>query len=53
MVAKIERDHPNLNYYIKKRIITDNLFGVDFMEDAMEIAKLRLFLALVSSARLI
>lgn len=38
-------------YYIKKRIITDNLFGVDIMEEATEIAKLRLFLALVSSAQ--
>ena len=50
-LQKVEREHPNLNYYIKKTIITDNLFGVDLMEEAMEIAKLRLFLALVSSAR--
>lgn len=42
--------HPSLNYFIKKRIITDNLFGVDLMEEATEIARLRLFLALVSSA---
>ncbi|HMF57576.1 MAG TPA: RNA-binding domain-containing protein, partial [Pyrinomonadaceae bacterium] len=41
--------HPSVNYYIKKRIITDNLFGVDIMEEATEIAKLRLFLALVAS----
>lgn len=45
----IERQHRSLNYYIKKRIITDNLFGVDIMEEATEIARLRLFLALVSS----
>ena len=38
-------------YYIKKRIITENLFGVDIMEESTEIAKLRLFLALVSSAQ--
>jgi len=43
--------HPSLEYYIKKRIITDNLYGVDLMEEATEIAKLRLFLALVSSAK--
>ncbi|WP_242026155.1 DUF559 domain-containing protein [Limnothrix sp. FACHB-881] len=43
--------HPSLDYYIKKRIITDNLYGVDIMEEATEIAKLRLFLALVSSAK--
>ncbi len=42
--------HPNLNYFIKKRIITDNLFGVDIMPEATEIARLRLFLALVASA---
>ncbi|MGL4375368.1 MAG: Eco57I restriction-modification methylase domain-containing protein, partial [Microcoleaceae cyanobacterium] len=49
-LKKIESEHLSLNYYIKKRIITDNLYGVDIMEEATEIAKLRLFLALVSSA---
>ncbi len=49
-LAKTEKEHPNINYFIKKSIITDNLFGVDIMEEAMEIAKLRLFLALVASA---
>ncbi|MGE0825388.1 MAG: DNA methyltransferase [Candidatus Binatia bacterium] len=43
--------HPSLSYFIKKRIITDNLFGVDIMEEAVEIAKLRLFLVLVASAQ--
>ena len=47
---KIIQDHPSINYYIKKQIITHNLFGVDLMEEAAEIAKLRLFLALVASA---
>ncbi|WP_210407296.1 DNA methyltransferase [Hydrocoleum sp. CS-953] len=46
-----ESSHPSLAYFVKKRIITDNLFGVDIMEEATEIAKLRLFLALVSSAQ--
>jgi hypothetical protein len=46
----VEREHPNISYFIKKTIITDNLFGVDVMEEATEIAKLRLFLALVASA---
>jgi len=45
------RLHPSLAYYIKKRIITDNLYGVDIMEEATEIAKLRLFLALVAAAK--
>ncbi len=44
------RDHKSIHYYIKKSIITDNLYGVDIMEEATEIARLRLFLALVSSA---
>lgn len=47
---KIEEEHPSINYYIKKQIITNNLFGIDLMEEATEIAKLRLFLALVASA---
>jgi len=46
----ILKDHPNIDYYIKKQIITNNLYGVDIMEEAVEIAKLRLFLALVASA---
>ncbi|MBC8230763.1 putative DNA binding domain-containing protein [bacterium] len=47
----IEREHQSVAYCIKKRIITENLFGVDIMEEATEIAKLRLFLALVASAQ--
>ncbi|MBI3651104.1 MAG: ATP-binding protein [Acidobacteria bacterium] len=46
-----ERQHKSLHYFIKKRIITDNLFGVDVMEEATEIARLRLFLSLVASAQ--
>ena len=49
-LARIEREHKSLNYFIKKTIITDNLYGVDIMEEATEIARLRLFLALVASA---
>ena len=49
-LAKTRAEHPSLNYFIKKRIITDNLFGVDIMEESTEIARLRLFLALVASA---
>ena len=43
--------HRSEIYWLKKRIITDNLYGVDLMEEATEIAKLRLFMALVGSAR--
>jgi len=49
-LSEIKRDHPSINYFIKKTIITENLFGVDIMEEAVEIAKLRLFLALVAAA---
>lgn len=40
--------HPNRNYFVLKSIIINNLFGVDIMEEAVEICKLRLFLKLVS-----
>lgn len=50
-LEEIEANHPSVNYYIKKQIITNNLYGVDIMEEASEIAKLRLFLALVASAQ--
>lgn len=46
----IEQGHPNLGYFIKKQIIVNNLYGVDIMAEAVEIARLRLFLALVASA---
>lgn len=49
-LAEIRQKHKSINYHIKREIITKNLFGVDIMEEACEIAKLRLFLALVSSA---
>jgi hypothetical protein len=42
-------DHPNLNYYIYKTIILRNLYGVDIMNEAVEIAKLRLFLKMVGA----
>jgi hypothetical protein len=38
--------HPNRSYFILKSIILNNLYGVDIMEEAVEICKLRLFLKL-------
>jgi len=38
--------HTNREYYIVKTIIVNNLYGVDIMEEATEICKLRLFLRL-------
>ena len=40
--------HPNERYYILKSIVLNNLYGVDIMEEAVEICKLRLFLKLVA-----
>jgi len=42
-------EHPNLQYFIFKSIILRNLYGVDLMKEAVEIAKLRLFLKLVGA----
>jgi len=47
VLAEVKR-HPNRKYYVYKTIILNNLFGVDIMPEAVEIAKLRLFLKLVS-----
>jgi hypothetical protein len=49
-VAQWEKDHPSLGYFLKKKIASENIFGVDLMEEATEIARLRLFLNLVASA---
>jgi hypothetical protein len=42
-------EHPNLKYFVFKNIILRNLYGVDLMKEAVEIAKLRLFLKLVAT----
>jgi hypothetical protein len=42
------RQHPNERYFILKSIIVNNLYGVDIMEEAVEICKLRLFLKLAA-----
>ncbi|MDN3513284.1 MAG: Eco57I restriction-modification methylase domain-containing protein [Candidatus Brocadia sp.] len=41
-------NHPNKQYFIYKSIILNNLYGVDIMEEAVEICKLRLFLKLAA-----
>lgn len=40
--------HPSHRYFVLKSIIVNNLYGVDIMEEAVEICKLRLFLKLVA-----
>ena len=47
VLAQVEK-HPNRRYFILKSIIVNNLYGVDIMEEAIEICKLRLFLKLVA-----
>jgi len=47
-VAEESKRHPRQDYFILKSVIVNNLFGVDIMEEAVEICKLRLFLKLVA-----
>ena len=42
------KQHPNRRYFILKSIIVNNLYGVDIMDEAVEICKLRLFLKMVA-----
>ena len=42
------RTHPSSRYWLTKTICLHNLFGVDLMQEAPEIAKLRLFLKLAA-----
>ncbi|OGL45810.1 MAG: hypothetical protein A2161_22645, partial [Candidatus Schekmanbacteria bacterium RBG_13_48_7] len=46
-IAEVNQ-HPNMQYFIYKTIMINNLYGVDIMDEAVEICKLRLFLKLVS-----
>jgi hypothetical protein len=47
VLANVEA-HPNRRYFILKSIVLRNLYGVDIMEEAVEICKLRLFLKLAA-----
>ncbi len=47
ILEAVER-HPNEGYFIHKTLIVHNLYGVDIMEEAVEICKLRLFLKLAA-----
>lgn len=47
VLNEIEK-HPNRHFFILKSIVVNNLYGVDIMEEAVEICKLRLFLKLVA-----
>ena len=47
VLAQVEK-HPSERYFILKSVVLNNLYGVDIMEEAVEICKLRLFLKLVA-----
>ena len=47
VLEQMER-HPNRSYFVLKSIVVNNLYGVDIMAEAVEIAKLRFFLKLVA-----
>ena len=47
VLAQVDR-HPSVRYFILKSIVLNNLYGVDLMEEAVEICQLRLFLKLVA-----
>ncbi|MBK9598851.1 MAG: hypothetical protein IPO60_11155 [Flavobacteriales bacterium] len=52
ILDRIEKHHAsNRAYFIYKSIMLQNLYGVDIMPEAVEIAKLRLFLKLVSTVQ--
>ncbi|MEP0804353.1 MAG: Eco57I restriction-modification methylase domain-containing protein [Chloroflexota bacterium] len=46
-LAQVQK-RPDEDYFIFKSIIINNLYGVDIMEEAVEICKLRLFLKLAA-----
>jgi hypothetical protein len=47
MLAEVA-DHASPGFFIRKTIVLENLYGLDIMPEAAEIARLRLFLALVA-----
>ena len=47
VLAQMEK-HSSERYFVLKSIVLNNLYGVDIMEEAVEICKLRLFLKLVA-----
>ncbi|MFC5931722.1 hypothetical protein D6T64_04630 [Cryobacterium melibiosiphilum] len=48
LLARVH-DHANQDYFILKHATLVNLYGVDIMKEAVEIARLRLFLKLVAA----
>ena len=48
VLEQLAEHHPNQRYFVLKSIVINNLYGVDIVEEAAEICKLRLFLKLVA-----
>ena len=48
-LATSVQSHPSRTYFILKHAMLNNLYGVDIMPEAIETARLRLFLKLVSA----
>ena len=48
-VLEASADPPSPAYYLRKTIALHNLYGVDIMDEAVEITRLRLFLALAAT----
>jgi hypothetical protein len=47
-ITKEARAHPSRDYFLLKHATLNNLYGVDIMPEAVEIARLRLFLKLIA-----
>jgi hypothetical protein len=47
-IVKGASEHPNRDYFLLKHAALNNLYGVDLMPEAVEIARLRLFLKLIA-----
>ena len=50
VLAQMQK-HSSERYFVLKSVVLNNLYGVDIMEEAVEICKLRLFLKLVSQLK--
>ena len=47
-IVATANEHPNRDYFLLKHAALNNLYGVDLMPEAVEIARLRLFLKLIA-----
>jgi hypothetical protein len=47
-LLKKEEEYPTSSHFVLTTIVSKNLYGVDIMEEATDLCKLRLFLALVA-----